>query len=174
MTDDLRSILAGIVGHEGVEAATAGDPLDALELVTADSAGWAHVAWLSAGEILVVSPSTLAMCLWPASTTTANLDRNGRALLQAVVAGAVVKLRLAVRPIGQLTVGDMVFAGFLGELVDRAGDAVGYADVLSGPTYRLHSAADVTERWRRQLAVLEAAAAAEVARGGTEPTDDPA
>ena len=156
MTRDLRPWLADLVGHEGVGAALRDEPLEALELVTVDAEGWPHVAWLSAGEVLVVDSTTVAFCLWPGSTTTANLTRDGKGLLQFVVRGAVAKVRLSARRTGDIEVDDQRFVSFLAEVVDLAEDRVGYAEVLSGPTYRLNSPRDVADRWRRQLDAMEA------------------
>lgn len=147
-------VLHGVIGLEGVEAVEGEETLEAIELITTDGEGWPHVAWLSAGELLPVDPSTIAACLWPRSTSSANLLRDGRALLQVVVGGNVVKLRLDARPLGSIEAGGQQFAAFALTVRDREGDAVSYADVLSGPRYRLTDPASVTARWREQLAAL--------------------
>jgi hypothetical protein len=157
VSDDVRELLSGRTGPEGVDAASSGTgALEALEVVTADADGWPHIAWLSAGEVLPVGPTTLGMCLWPNSTSTRNLERSGHALLQIVVDGEVWKLRLEVRPLGRIDVDGRALAAFRAEVVDGKRDAVPYADVLTGPSYRLHEPAAVGERWHAQLAELDA------------------
>jgi hypothetical protein len=160
--DDVRDLFAGYLGHDGIDAALGGEPLEAIELLTSDEDGWPHVAWLSPGEVAPVGPGSLGLCLWSNSTTTRNLGRDGRALLQAVVEGEVHKLRLSVRPLGPVDVDGTTLAGFICEVAGRKRDAVPYADVLAGPAYRLNDAPSVAERWHAQLRALESRLADEV------------
>ena len=53
----------------------------AAMLATVDAEGWPHLAYLSAGEVLVHSLRRVSVCLWPASRSTANLQRAGRGVL---------------------------------------------------------------------------------------------
>ena len=138
--------------------------LPALELVTVDADGWPHIAWLSAGEVLVGPDDTLSLCLWPGSSTAANLHRTGQALLQAVIDGKVSKALLSVRSGGSMRVGDRALQAFTATLVRLSEDRVSYADVLSGPTYRLHDPDTVVPRWRDQLACLEQTAGNDIDR----------
>ena len=43
----------------------------AAVLATVDAEGWPHLAYLSAGEVLVHGPRRVSVCLWPASRSTA-------------------------------------------------------------------------------------------------------
>lgn len=151
--------LAGLVGPEAVEGALEQEALEALQLLTVDEEGWAHVALLSAGEVLPVEDDRLALCLWRGSTTTRNLVRDPRAVLHAVSRGVIVKLRLDVQPLGSISAGGADLEAFLASTVGSSRDAVGYAAVLGGIRYRLTDVEGVVERWRAQLAALGSAVA---------------
>src|SRR6266851_749299 len=64
-------------------------------LATTDADGWPHLAYLSAGEVLAHNSVSMSLALWPASRTTANIGRNGSALLHVACSGQVYELRLA-------------------------------------------------------------------------------
>lgn len=147
--------ITSLVGADAIATAQAGGELTAVELLTSDAHGWPHVAWLGPGEVLVVDADTLVWCSWGNSTTSRNLAAQGQALLQAVVEGTVGKWRCEVEALGPLQVGDRVLAAFLGRVVEAKVDAVAYAEVLSGPRFRLNEpTGPVTERWEQQLAAL--------------------
>ena len=69
----------------------------AAVLGTVDDAGWPHLTYLSAGEVLAHGGQRLSFGLWPASRSTANLRRLGHAVLQAVADGAVWETRVVAR-----------------------------------------------------------------------------
>ena len=151
---DLRESFAGRVGSDGVAAARAGGPLEAFELLTATPDGWPHVAWLSPGEMLLVDASTCRWCLWPDSTTVANLRASGRALLQAVIGPRVVKVRFSARPLGNIEVAGMSLAAFEATVIDGSEDSAPYAEVTSGLRYELKDPEAVADRWEAQLDAL--------------------
>ncbi|MPZ87458.1 MAG: pyridoxamine 5'-phosphate oxidase family protein [Nitriliruptorales bacterium] len=157
MTASVHDLLEGLIGRSGVEAARTADALDALELITVDEDGWPHVALLSAGEILPTTGDQLALCLWPRSSTSRNLARQGRALLYVATRGRSAKVRLHVEPLGPVAVGDHTFAGFLARAEGAQPDNVSYAEILSGVRYRLTDVGGVVDRWHDQLAALDAA-----------------
>jgi hypothetical protein len=145
---------AGPAGVAEVDAV-----LEAFELMTVDEAGWPHVAWLGPAEVVVIPARRLALALWPGSSTRANLGRHGRAVLQLVSEPLVYRARLDVEEVGPIVLEAGELAGFVADVVDVVEDAVGYATVSSGPTYRLVGADAVTERWRQQVeGLLEAVA----------------
>ena len=156
---DITILLAELAGRAGVDNARGGAPLDAMELITTTDSGWPHVAWLSGGEVLALEPDVLALCLWRGSTTTANLRERKRALLQVVVDGTVHKLQLATRRVADIDTGHATLTAFLARCEGAKVDAVNYAEVLSGPRYRLHDPDSVVARWHDQLDALEAALA---------------
>src|SRR5882672_10865714 len=67
----------------------------AAVLATVDAAGWPHLAYLSAGEVLLHGPRRMSLCLWSASRSTANLQRVGRGVLYAAAEGSVWETKLA-------------------------------------------------------------------------------
>lgn len=154
----LGTVFGRLVGPDAVERAAAEDALEALQLITVDEDGWAHVALLSAGEVAAVTDDRLALCLWRGSGTTRNLLREGRAVLHAVTRGAVVKANLAVEPLGTVSVGGTELQAFLASALRLSHDAVGYAEVLGGIRYRLTDVEGVVARWRAQQAALADAA----------------
>jgi hypothetical protein len=156
---DLWIALSETAGGEGVEAAASLDSLVAFELLTVAEDGWPHLAWLGPGEVLAVERHSVALALWPRSSTRANLERSGRGVLQAVADGVVYRARLEVEPMGPIPVGDGELAGFLGRVGDIVVDEVAYAEVLSGLTYRLHDPEAVLARWRAQIHSLTEAVA---------------
>jgi hypothetical protein len=156
-TGDLASILAGRTGAAGVEACVADAPTEALELLTVDSEGWPHAAWLGPGEVLVEGPDTLKLAIWPNSTTSLNLSASGRALLQFVGGGdprELVKVRLRVVYLGRLDVEERELAAYRATLDDLRVDGVTYADVTAGLSYVLKEHESVIARWRTQLTAL--------------------
>jgi hypothetical protein len=152
---DADALLAAALGDDNLERARGAVPTDAVQLVTANREGWPHVAWLSVGEVVRLGTDRLAFCLWDHSSTAENLRSGNRALLHAVAGGQVLRCRLIVWPLGPLDVDQRRLAGFVAEVAEIRADAVAYADVVSGPRYRLHPPTDeVVDRWHRQRTML--------------------
>ena len=157
MNGSFESALATRYGFRGVAEAMKGSALEALELITTDSDGWPHSAWLSPGEVLPMSATQLAVALWPSSTTTANLERSGMALAELVDNGVLFKARLRAVAVGPVSIEQRSLAGFVCEVEQVTSDVVGYASLLSGPRYELDDVPAVSGRWGRQLEALAAA-----------------
>jgi hypothetical protein len=126
----------------------------AVSLITTDADGWPHVALLSAGEVLTVSESQVRLALWPTSTTTANLDRTGRGLMVHIADGGAYYIRLVGRRVPIEVPGALACFEMVTEKVTA--DLVGYAEVLTGITFRLKDPAKVIERWEKTLSKLAA------------------
>ena len=122
-------------------------------LASVDDGGWPHQAYLSAGEILAQAAG-LSVVLWPSSRTTANIDRDGRAVLYLAAEGAIweVRLRLARRQAD----GDSP-AIFDGKIVETRRHAAPYAEVINLLDFRLLDKQDTLKRWTRQIALLRGA-----------------
>jgi hypothetical protein len=119
----------------------------AAMLATVDAEGWPHLAYLSAGEVLVRAPGRVSVCLWPASRTTANLQRVGRGVLYAAAAGAVWEARfVAVLRAGSHT--PVIFDADVSEVHRQAAP---YAEVTALVGFRLSDPPSTVERWRRQI-----------------------
>lgn len=116
-------------------------------LATVDAEDWPHLAYLSAGEVLVHDPRRVSVCLWPASRSTANLQRVGRGVLYAAAAGAVWEARLvAVRRASSDT--PVIFDA---EVIEAHRHAAPYAEVTALIGFRLSDPPSTLDRWRRQI-----------------------
>jgi flavin reductase (DIM6/NTAB) family NADH-FMN oxidoreductase RutF len=117
-------------------------------LATTDEDGWPRLAYLSAGEVLVHDPNRLSISLWPTSSSTLNLLRTGRGVLQAAARGAVWEARLNATRRQTTNEGPAVFDA---EVVEVRRNAAPYADVEWLIAFRLHDAPAAVERWERQI-----------------------
>ena len=126
-------------------------PYRAAVLASVDDEGWPHLAYLSAGEILA-QDGGISIALWPKSGTTANIARDGRAVLHAAWQNVVWEARLALIPRpGQGDAGLAIFDGTIGE---TRRNAAPYADVLDMILFNLHDPASTLSRWEAQLKLL--------------------
>ena len=127
-----------------------------LELVTLDEHGWPHVALLSVGEVLAVSPSELRLALWASSGTSANLRRTGRGLLAVVHDGAYLKVRFSAEPLPAIAAGERTLTAFAAQVAEVDADRVGYATLTGGIGFELDEPGPVLERWRDVVEDLRA------------------
>ena len=128
-------------------------------LLTVGEDGWPHMAMLSVGELLLADASTLRAALWLHSTATRNLTRESRGLLALVHDGAGYYLRCQAVRGPDLDLGeDGRLAYFELKIQDVLEDAVSYAVLTSGMTFKLHQPEQVLARWERTIAALRAAA----------------
>ena len=123
----------------------------AAALATVDAEGWPHLAYLSAGEVLVHDPRRVSVCLWPASRSTANLQRAGRGVLYAAAAGAVWETRL-VAVLRESTNTPVVFDA---EVIEVRRHAAPYAEVTALIGFRLSDPPATLDRWRRQVGQMQ-------------------
>jgi flavin reductase (DIM6/NTAB) family NADH-FMN oxidoreductase RutF len=119
----------------------------AAVLGTVDDAGWPHLVYLSAGEVLTHSTHRLSFALWPTSRSTANLRRVGHAVLHAVADGAVWEARLVAQ--SRADANDLVV--FDAEVIGVHRHAAPYAEVTGLIGFRLNDPASTLDRWRRQI-----------------------
>jgi hypothetical protein len=125
-----------------------------LELITVDEDGWPRVALLSAGEVLAPDDATVRLALWPGSRTTANLERDGRALLALVLDGAAHRLALRARRAADIALEDGPRSAFEAAVVRAGRDEVPYARLRSGITFELAEPEQVLARWADTVAAL--------------------
>ena len=116
-------------------------------LATVDADGWPHLAYLSAGEVLVHDPQRLSVCLWPTSRSTANLQRVGRGALYAAAAGAVWETKL-VAVLRATSNAPLVFDA---DVIEVHRHAAPYAEVTALIGFRLSDPIFTVERWQRQI-----------------------
>ena len=128
-------------------------------LLTVDADGWPHLAMLSVGELLLDDDRTLRAGLWLHSTATRNLTRERRGVLALVHGGAGYYLRLRAQRGPDLDLGDDGRLAYFDLTVeDVLEDAVNYAELTSGMTFRLHHPEQVLRRWQRTVDALRTAA----------------
>jgi hypothetical protein len=127
-------------------------------LLTTDDAGWPHLAMLSVGELLIESDQVLRAALWLGSTSTRNLERDGRGLLALVADGAGYYLRLRASRGADLDLGaEGRLAFFRLQVEDVQEDAVAYARLTSGITFELPHPEQVLPRWQHTIDALRRA-----------------
>lgn len=124
-----------------------------VALVTTDQTGWPHVALLSAGEVLF-HDEEIRLGLWPSSTTTDDLTRDGRGLLHAVDDGAAWLVRLAARRGPDIDEPGTRLAAFRCRVEDVQEDRVGYAVLRGGISFTLNDREKEIARWRRTIDAL--------------------
>jgi hypothetical protein len=129
----------------------------ALRLSTIDAAGWPHAALLSAGDMVALPSGRIRFVLFPQSTTTANLARDGRISLTLALDGGMCELRMHARRLAHSST-DVPLAFFEAEVEITRTHVAPYADVTSGITFALHDPQAVLPRWQRQIAAMRAAA----------------
>jgi hypothetical protein len=128
----------------------------ALRLSTIDPAGWPHAALLSAGDMLILPSGRLRFVIFPDSTTTANLMRDGRLIVSLALDEGIWEMRLRARRLASASP-DVPLAFFEAELESARLHRAAYAAVTSGITFALHDLDAVLPRWQRQIAALRAA-----------------
>lgn len=109
---------------------------DAIQVITVDADGWPHLAQLSVGEILAVDPDRILFLMWPASTSSANLIRDGRIVLETVGHGAVWEIRLQARLLSGKQTGQDLKA-FSARVTSVTQHRAPYAHVLQGLQFEL-------------------------------------
>jgi hypothetical protein len=128
----------------------------AIRLSTIDPAGWPHAALLSAGDMLILPSGQFRFVIFPNSTTTANLMRDGRLTVTLALAEGIWEIRLKARRLVH-TAPDVPLAFFEAELKSARVHNAPYAAITSGITFALHEPDAVLPRWQRQIAALRAA-----------------
>lgn len=129
----------------------------AIRLSSVGENGWPYAAQLSLGEIIASSPNELLFAIWPESTTTRNLKRDGRITLALVLNDAVVEIQALAEPRPE-TLTDLKLAVFSAEIKQVIAHRAPYATVTSGLTFSLNDEAAALARWREQITALKALA----------------
>jgi hypothetical protein len=145
---------------DGVKRYLDGDDLlaktQALRLSTVNSDGWPHAALLSAGDMVMMPSGRIRLALFPNSTVTSNLDRDGRLSVSLSLDGGICELRLRARRLTH-SVADMPLAFFEAEIESVRRHIAPYAAVTGGVAFVLHDPQSVLPRWQRQIAALRSA-----------------
>jgi hypothetical protein len=122
----------------------------AILLSTVSKEGWHHGAMLSAGEMLALDASELAMLVYERSNTSRNLARNGRLTVTIPLDHGLCEMRLRATAKKQ----EGWCRCFTAVVEDVRQHLSHYADVVSGVTFRLHDSTAVLPRWERQIEML--------------------
>lgn len=126
----------------------------AIRLSSVGENGWPYAAQLSLGEIIALTPGKLLFAIWPQSTTTRNLRRDGKVTLALVLDGAIFEIQALATPRKEtLTASDL--AVFSAEVKQVIAHRAPYATVTQGLTFRLKDEATALARWREQIAALK-------------------
>jgi hypothetical protein len=149
LPSELRGLFDGadLVSGEGLT----------ILLLTSTQDGWPYQAMISVGELLAVDARRVKLALWPSSTATENLTRSGKATLTLVHQGIGYALRCLARRGADLEVepgGPLAY--FELQIEDILEDAVSYATLTSGVTYKLNEPEKVLPRWMATVAALRA------------------
>ena len=118
--------------------------------------GWPHAALLSAGDMVMMPSGHIRFALFPKSTVTSNLDREGRLTIALSLDGGMCELRLRSRRLAHSTP-DVPLAFFEAEVETVRQHVAPYAAVTGGVEFSLHEPQSVLPRWQRQIAALRAA-----------------
>jgi hypothetical protein len=119
----------------------------AAYLVTLGSDGWPHTAMISAGELLL-EYSGARLALWEGSRTTANLLRDGKALIVAILSELSVRVRLGLESRGILP-GFSGLHAFSGAVISVTADRAPYATLTSPVKFELLDREATISRWQR-------------------------
>jgi hypothetical protein len=149
-----REIPDGVARYlDGTELLT---KTQALRLSTVDSDGWPHAALLSVGDMVMMPDRHIRFALFPKSTVTSNLDREGRLTIALSFSGGICELRLRSRRLAHSTP-DVPLAFFEAEVETVRHHVAPYATVTGGVEFSLHDPQSVLPRWQRQITALRAA-----------------
>lgn len=137
----------------------------AIRLSSVGDNGWPYAAQLSLGEILALTPRQLLFAIWPHSTTTRNLQRDGKATLALVLDGAIWEIQLLVVQRDE-TLTDLNLSVFSATVHQVIAHRAPYATVTHGLTFSLNDEASALARWHEQIAALQVLAATAGLRQG--------
>jgi hypothetical protein len=128
----------------------------ALRISTVDAEGWPHASLLSVGDMLALPSGRIRFVVFPQSTTTANLVRDGRVTVTLSLDGGICELRMTCRRLAHASP-DIPLAFFETELVEVRIHKAPYAAVTGGVTFALHEPQSVLTRWQKQIAAMKEA-----------------
>jgi hypothetical protein len=127
---------------------------ETVQLTAVDDAGWPRMTLLSAGEVVAPHSRELRFLLRHDSRTARALTSNGHCQLILVIAQTLVKAYLTASQLGTVALNGREYRLFRATVVTVERDAVDYAGVTSGITYRLPCPEPVLRRWTTQVELL--------------------
>jgi hypothetical protein len=127
---------------------------EAMMLLTMSEELWPHVAMISVGEAIAISPTELRLSLWPNTTTTNNIIRTGKASIVVVYNGIVHYVKLSLQKLSELEDARHIRARFSARVVSYREDVAKYAEITSGVQIELKDKASVLKRWNETIEEL--------------------
>jgi hypothetical protein len=129
-----------------------------IVLASVDDAGFPHLALLSYGEVLAVSPRELRVIIWRTGSTARHLRERGGACLALVEPERVIYVKARARHLGPALEGATPLDGFTLDIVQVLADEEAGTEMTSAATYRYtdRGAEQLVAGWQRQLAALAA------------------
>ncbi|WP_366289023.1 pyridoxamine 5'-phosphate oxidase family protein [Paenibacillus sp. AN1007] len=128
---------------------------EAMQLLTVTDGQWPHLAMVSMGEVVAMSPSRLRLALWQGTQTSMNMMETGKAALIAVHGQRLLHVRLEVRLLPELADAvhprDRYECNILHIRVDQAP----YAEITSGITFQLKDTNGALARWAAAIEDLK-------------------
>ena len=128
---------------------------EAMQLLTVTDKQWPHLAMISVGEVIAMSPSSLRLALWQGTQTSMNMMETGKATLIAVHGQRLLHIRLEVRLLPALVdtihPRDRYECNILHIRIDQAP----YAEITSGITFQLKDQAGALVRWMATIEDLK-------------------
>nr|WP_154886466.1 pyridoxamine 5'-phosphate oxidase family protein [Paenibacillus xylanexedens] len=124
---------------------------EAIQLLTVTGGQWPHLAMISMGEVIAISPDCLRLALWQGTQTSMNMMETGKATLIAVHGQRILHIRLEVRLLPEL--GDTIHprdryeCNILHIRIDQAP----YAEITSGITFQLKDQTGALARWNATI-----------------------
>jgi hypothetical protein len=106
---------------------------------------------------MVMMPSgRMRFAIFPQSTVTSNLEREGRLTIALSLDGGICEMKLRCRRLAH-SFAEVPLAFFEADVESVRQHVAPYANVTGGVTFALHDPTTVLPRWQRQIAALRAA-----------------
>ncbi|MBR2566613.1 MAG: pyridoxamine 5'-phosphate oxidase family protein [Paenibacillus sp.] len=120
---------------------------EAMQLLTVTDGQWPHVAMISMGEVVALSPNGLRLALWRGTQTSMNMMETGKATLIAIYGQRLLHIRLEVQLLPELTNAVHPRDRYECKIRHIRIDQAPYAEITSGITFQLKDETATLIRW---------------------------
>lgn len=120
---------------------------EAMQLLTVTDGQWPHVAMISMGEVVALSPNGLRLALWRGTQTSMNMMETGKATLIAIHGQRLLHIRLEVQLLPELTNAVHPRDRYECKIRHIRIDQAPYAEITSGITFQLKDETATLIRW---------------------------
>lgn len=128
---------------------------EAMQLLTVTDGQWPHLAMVSMGEVVAMSPSRLRLALWQGTQTSMNMMETGKATLIAVHGQRLLHVRLEVRLLPELADAVQPRDRYECNILHIRVDQAPYAEITSGITFQLKDTNEALTRWAAAIEDLK-------------------